>query len=156
MYATAYRPVEGATPVPRWSAKTTPGVSRMRPETMPGWLGERGRPGRETGNVGCITTLCGRGETNKVVVVNGEIMDPPDAAQLYEVVRGAVEPPATTVEIDLDGVNLFGAAGIRALLEAEQEASRLGCSVSVVAASPLVRRVLQVTSLTERFRLPEG
>jgi len=91
-----------------------------------------------------------------VVVVNGEIMDPPDAAQLYEVVRGAVAPPATTVEIDLDGVNLFGAAGIRALLEAEQEASRRGCSVSVVAASPLVRRVLQVTSLTERFGLAEG
>lgn len=96
------------------------------------------------------------GTLTRQVVVAGEILDPSDASQLYEVICEAVRHRAKSVEVDLSGVELFGSVAINALLHAQQDAKRLGCAVTVVAASPLVRRVLEITDLTEVLGLPEG
>jgi anti-anti-sigma factor len=90
------------------------------------------------------------------IVVEGEVIDPPDGSQLYEVICEAVHCRAKSVEVDLSGVDLFGSEGLNALVHAHQDAKRLGCLISVSAVSPLVRRVFEVTRLTELFGLEQG
>jgi len=102
-----------------------------------------------------ITTQ-GDGTPTQRVVVTGEVLDPPDASQLYDAICETVGQLAKRVEVDLSGVELFGSQAINALLHARQDAERLGCEVTVVAASPLVRKVLEVTALTEILGLDEG
>ena len=89
----------------------------------------------------------------KRVVVKGEVLDPDHASELYAAICREVKHRAKVVEVDLSGVELFGCAGINALLKARHEAEILGCVVTVVAASQLVRRVLEITSLTELLGL---
>jgi anti-anti-sigma factor len=102
-----------------------------------------------------ITTL-GDGSPT-LIVVEGEVMDPPQATELYEAICAAVKKGRVeAVEVDLGGVDLFGSLGINALLHARQEAQHLGCSVTVVAASAIVRRVLEITGLSELLGLGEG
>jgi len=48
------------------------------------------------------------GTLTTLVVVTGEVLDPPDASQLYEAVCDAVRHQVKSVEIDLAGVELFG------------------------------------------------
>jgi stage II sporulation protein AA (anti-sigma F factor antagonist) len=99
-----------------------------------------------------ITTRGGGGLT-RLVVVTGEVVDPPHATQLYEAICEEVHHRAKTVEVDLSGVELFGSQAINGLLHAYQDAKRLGCAVTIVSASPFVRRVLEITDLTDLFGL---
>jgi anti-anti-sigma factor len=102
-----------------------------------------------------ITTRSDGTPTTRLVVT-GEVLEAPDASPLYDAVCDAVRQRAKSVEVDLAGVELFGSQAINALLQARQDAKRLGCAVTVVATSPLVRRVLEITALTEILGLPEG
>jgi len=102
-----------------------------------------------------ITTLSD-GSLTRQVVVEGEVVDPPQASEVYEAICLAVKHGAKTVEVDLTGVDLFGSAGINALLKVRHVAERLGCTVIVVGASRLVRRVFEVTNLTELLVIDEG
>jgi len=90
------------------------------------------------------------------LVAEGEIVDPPDEAELHDAICAAVKQHATEVLIDLTGVAFMGSVGLNALVRAHCEAKRLGCTVTVVGVSPLVRRVLEVTDLAELFGLDEG
>jgi anti-anti-sigma factor len=100
-----------------------------------------------------ITT---RGELpSRRVVVDGDLVDPTDGDQLYDAICREVRAQAASVELDLSGVELFGSTAINGLLKANQDAQRQGCLVIIVAASPLVRRVLEITSLTNVFRVHE-
>jgi len=87
-----------------------------------------------------ISTLSD-GTSVERIVVEGEVVDPADALELYEAICWAVRRRAEAVEVDLAGVDLFGSVGINALLQGRQEAQNLGCSITVVAASAIVRRV---------------
>ena len=80
-----------------------------------------------------------------VVVVEGEVADPSDETLLYDAVCAAVKDGPIAVHVDLADVPYLGSVGINALIRACQEASRLGSEVTVVAASPLVRQVLEIT-----------
>jgi anti-anti-sigma factor len=101
-------------------------------------------------------TIPGDGGPTRLVVVTGEVVDPPHGTQLYEAICEQVHHRAKTVEVDLSGVDLFGSEAINALLHAYQDAKRLGCAVRVVAASPFVHRVLEITDLTELLGLGQG
>jgi anti-anti-sigma factor len=90
----------------------------------------------------------------RVLVVEGEIADPPHADQLYDAICATVKRGATVVELDLTAVPYLTSIGISALLRARQEALALNCVVKVVAASQLVRRTLEVTELTGLLGLP--
>ena len=102
-----------------------------------------------------ITTVGGDG-TTLLVAVAGEVADPPDADSLYEAISAAVRQGASAVEVDLSDVEILTSVGISALLRTKAEASEVGCSLRVVAASPFVRRVFDVTDLAGHFGLEEG
>ena len=102
-----------------------------------------------------ITTVGGHG-TTLLVKVAGEVADPPDADSLYEAISAEVRHRASAVEVDLSDVEILTSVGITALLKANAEASERGCPLSVVVASPIVRRVLEVTQLAGHFGLDEG
>jgi anti-anti-sigma factor len=102
-----------------------------------------------------ISTVGGETPT-RLVVVKGEVVDPPDGTQLYEAICVEVHGRAKVVEVDLSDVEMLGSAGLNALLHAYQDAKRLGCTVTVVAASPFVRRVFGITDLIELLGLPPG
>ena len=89
------------------------------------------------------------------VVAEGEIVDPPDEAQLHDEVCAAVRQHATEVLVDLTGVRLIGSAGLNALVRAHDEAECLGCGIAVVGATGVVRRAFEITSLTELFGMDE-
>jgi anti-anti-sigma regulatory factor len=59
------------------------------------------------------------------------------------------------VEVDRSAVDLFGSVGINALLKARQEAGIIGCAVTVIAASAIVRKVLEITCLTKLLGLDQ-
>jgi anti-anti-sigma factor len=88
-----------------------------------------------------------------LLALDGEVIDPPQGSELYEAICRVVKRRAKAVEVDLSSVELFGSAGINALLRARHEAEIVGCAVTVVAASQIVRRVLEITSLTELLGL---
>jgi anti-sigma B factor antagonist len=88
-----------------------------------------------------------------VVVVEGEVADPPDETQLYDAICAAVKDGPIAVHVDLTNVPYLGSVGINALIRASQDASRLGSELTVVAASPLVRQVLEATGCSELLGL---
>ena len=102
-----------------------------------------------------ITTRSDHGAA-RLVVVTGEVIDPPHASRLYDALCQQVHDQAETVQVDLAGVELFGAQAVNALLQAYQDAKCLGCALSVVAASPLVRRMLEIAQVIDLFGLDEG
>jgi len=102
-----------------------------------------------------INTVGGHG-TTLLVKVAGEVADPPDADVLYEAISTEVREGAFAVEVDLSDVDLLASVGISALLQAKAEASELGCPLCVVAASPIVRRVFEVTDLVGYLGLDDG
>jgi anti-sigma B factor antagonist len=103
-----------------------------------------------------ITTV-GDGSRPTLVFVEGEVIDPTHGTALYDAICAAVKKGRPgAVEVDLSGVDLLGSVGINALLQARQEAQNLGCTVTLVAASAIVRRVLDITGLSELFGLAEG
>jgi hypothetical protein len=101
-----------------------------------------------------VTAVDGGGD-RRVLVVEGDVIDPPHAAELYDALCAHVRAGASAVDVDLSAVELFGAAGVTGLMRARVEATRVGCAVSVVAASNLARRVLEVADVAEALRLPE-
>ena len=102
-----------------------------------------------------ITTVGGQG-TTLLVKVAGEVADPPDADSLYDAISTEVRQGAFAVEVDLSDVEILTSVGITALLKAKTEAAQRGCPLSLVAASPIVHRVLEVTRLLEHFGLEPG
>lgn len=115
---------------------------------------QRASPGEGRCTMPKIVALGGP-RTPNLVVVEGDVIDPGDGPALHEAICSAVRGRATSVEVDLSGVELFGSIGISALLEAKGEANAAGCALTVVATSPIVRRVLEITGLVEWFGLHE-
>jgi len=102
-----------------------------------------------------ITTVGGRG-TALLVKVAGEVADPPDGDSLYDAISVEVRRGAFAVEVDLTDVEILTSVGITALLKAKAEAAEHGCPLRVIAASPIVRRVLEITDLVGHFGLEPG
>jgi anti-anti-sigma factor len=102
-----------------------------------------------------ITTVGGHG-TGLLVKVAGEVADPPDADSLYEAICTEVRQGASAVDVDLSDVEILTSLGIKALLSAKAASAEVGCPLAIVAASPIVRRVLEVTRLLGHFGLDEG
>jgi len=102
-----------------------------------------------------INTVGGHG-TALLVKVAGEVADPPDADSLYEAISTEVRQGAFAVEVDLSDVEILTSVGISALLKAKAEGADRACPLRVVAVSPIVRRVLEVTDLCGHFGLEPG
>jgi anti-anti-sigma factor len=105
-----------------------------------------------------VLDLCTRWSDSATakVVAKGEIVDPPDEAELHGTICAAVKQRATEVLVDLTAVRFIGSVGLNALVRAHKEAEILGCNVGVVGATGVVRRVFEITTLTELFGMGEG
>jgi anti-anti-sigma factor len=53
--------------------------------------------------------------------------------------------------VDLAGVTWFGVSGLIALIDVQEVAVATGVSVRIAGAAPSVRRLVELTGLTERF-----
>ena len=97
------------------------------------------------------------GRTPAVVVVQGEVVDPQDESQLYDAICAAVTGEASVVHVDLSSVPFMGSVGINAMIRASAAAARMGCEVTVIAASRRVREILEVTGCADLLGVsPKG
>ncbi|MGW0177968.1 STAS domain-containing protein [Nocardia sp. NPDC003345] len=81
------------------------------------------------------------------VGVAGEV-DINTAPRLHEALTSAIGRRPQVLIVDLSQVEFFDSSGLKVLLGIRREAMDVR-----VAASPAVRRVIEVTGLTEHFRL---
>jgi anti-sigma B factor antagonist len=84
----------------------------------------------------------------QVVVLSGEL-DSSNAALLKERVASIPSQPARRLIFDLTGLRFMDSAGIAVLIDAAAKAS----SVSLHNPSPIVRRVLEITGLSNVFSI---
>ena len=89
-------------------------------------------------------------ESERTVVVRGEVdLDSSDQLSrvLTETVAALDEGPSVCLHLDLDGVGYMDSTGLRAVLMARDELLQRGGSLDVVAASAIVRRLIEITGL---------
>jgi anti-sigma B factor antagonist len=84
----------------------------------------------------------------QVVVLTGEL-DTSNAALLQERMASIPSQPAQRLIFDLADLRFMDSAGIAVLIGAATKAS----SVSVLNPSPIVRRVLEITGLSDVFSI---
>jgi anti-anti-sigma factor len=84
------------------------------------------------------------------VSVAGEL-DAASAGELEEALS-AQSLAGTMIELDLGEVSFIDSSGLRALLVAQQAATDAGGSLVLVATTPAVDRLLELTGLNETFR----
>jgi anti-sigma B factor antagonist len=84
----------------------------------------------------------------QVVVLSGEL-DSSNAASLKERVASIPPRPAQSLIFDLTGLRFMDSAGIAVLIGAAAKAS----SVSLRNPSPIIRRVLDATGLSNMFSI---
>jgi anti-anti-sigma factor len=84
----------------------------------------------------------------QVVVLSGEL-DSSSAASLQERMAAIPPPSAQRLIFDLAGLRFMDSAGIAVLLGAAEKAS----SVSLRNPSPIIRRVLEITGLSNVFSI---
>jgi anti-anti-sigma factor len=88
-----------------------------------------------------------RGDGEVRLLLDGEL-DPHSAPLLLERVRGAVVwCPDGTLVLELGGVTFIDSSGIRVLIEAKQAMEAGGGRLELANATPVTRRLLQITGL---------
>jgi len=88
--------------------------------------------------------------SERTVVVRGEVdLDSSDQLSrvLTETVAALGDGPSVRLHLDLDGVGYMDSTGLRAVLMARDELLQRGGSLDVVAASAIVRRLIEITGL---------
>jgi anti-anti-sigma factor len=87
-----------------------------------------------------------------LVTVTGEL-DIAATPELSTVLLIAAESPGSTVVLDLGGVDFIDSTALGTLLKAGAEIESSGKTLRVVCAGGPVRRLLEMTNLTNRFQL---
>ena len=98
------------------------------------------RPRPSTGNGALRVALEGELDLSSVAVLERAVDDAVASAKR-----------SGTVELDLEGVSFMDSAGLRGLLSARQRADAAGRWLRVVAATPAVWRVLELTRTATLF-----
>ncbi len=88
------------------------------------------------------------------VVVDGEI-DSTTALELGEGLRRALDDGASNLVVDCTAVTFIDSAGLSALLDAHRRAQTKFGSLVVRRPSPIVHRLLEMTSLTDELSVDE-
>lgn len=86
------------------------------------------------------------GETDLVLAVRGRL-DAESAGELRHAVAAEVRQGAHAITLDLVETTFLSSAGIRVLFETQREAREAGGDCHIGAASPSVRKVLELTRL---------
>jgi anti-sigma B factor antagonist len=90
--------------------------------------------------------------TTTTVTLHGEI-DIATARDLEERAAVLLRQPVDQLVLDLRGVPLVDSIGLAALVRISRHASTTDCTIALVNVQPVVRRVLQVTGLTEALNV---
>ena len=88
--------------------------------------------------------------SERTVVVRCEVdLDSSDqlSCVLTDTVAALGDGPSARLHLDLDGVGYMDSTGLRAVLMARDELLQRGGSLDVVAASAIVRRLIEITGL---------
>jgi anti-anti-sigma factor len=97
------------------------------------------------------TTIVRRAGTSATVQINGEI-DVHTAGELRMVLIGLAEEGRTDVVADFSGVRFCDAAGLGALVAANNRVREHGGTLRLAGVRPAQRRLLRITRLDELFR----
>ena len=81
------------------------------------------------------------------VVVRGEVDTA--TAGLVEAAWPEALEPGTPVEVDLSGVSFIDSSGLRSLVVGHKAAVAAGVGLTIVEPTTVVRRLLDITGLTE-------
>jgi anti-anti-sigma factor len=85
------------------------------------------------------------------ISITGDI----DRCTAYQVQQAVIQAlrqqRPTRIEVDLGGVGFLDSAGIRALVLSRADAEQVDCRLTLVNARPLVRQVLAIAGLLDRF-----
>ena len=77
--------------------------------------------------------------------------------QQFETALGKLEAgSADVIVVDLSGLDFMDSSGLRALVMADQRASKQGRRLAIVPGPPAVRRVFEITQLDGRLDLVES
>jgi len=87
------------------------------------------------------------------VAVIGEV-DLDSSLALAETLALAGARTAPVVSLDLTGVRYMDSTGLRAILEAKHDAERAGGNLTVIAASNIVRRLIEISGVAQLLGLP--
>ena len=85
-----------------------------------------------------------------LVTAKGEI-DASSSGALRSGVKDAITGGYKKVVLDMTGVSFMDSAGLRALIDSQSVAENAGATVTIEAASDVVKRLLEMTALTDRF-----
>jgi anti-anti-sigma factor len=88
------------------------------------------------------------------LLVRGEV-DLANGAEFSEAVRLLIRDARSLAVLDLGEIAFFGSTALAALI-AEDEIGRARGVELVVVASPMVRRVFEITALDDRFELRDS
>jgi anti-anti-sigma factor len=91
-------------------------------------------------------------ETGHLIAVTGEL-DLAATPELSTVLLMAARSPGSLVVLDLAGVEFIDSSALGTLLKAGGEVEAAGKRLRVVCAAGPVRRLLELTNLTNRFQL---
>jgi anti-sigma B factor antagonist len=96
----------------------------------------------------------GSGFGDSIIAVSGEI-DVATSPELSQAIHGALEQ-ATSITIDLSATTFIDSSGLGVLVSALKRARELGHeSVTLRGVQEPVRRVLEITGLTELFAVED-
>ena len=90
-----------------------------------------------------------------VITVSGEV-DLATAADLERALSEAMTgTEATTIEVDLAGVEFMDSAGLRVLVAARKQAEDAGRTLRLRSPHERVRRIIEITGLAAVFGITE-
>jgi anti-anti-sigma factor len=87
------------------------------------------------------------------VQITGEL-DISSAPKLITALHEVAQPPVRRVDLDCREVSFLDSTGLRALLVARNEATRVGVDLVLVDPSPNVSRVIEMTGLAGLLAAP--
>src|SRR5690348_7519444 len=85
-----------------------------------------------------------------LVTVAGEV-DAASSSALLSGVKDALSGGYKKVVLDMGGVSFIDSAGLRVLIDSQKLGENTGASVMIESASDVVKRLLEMTALTDRF-----
>jgi anti-anti-sigma factor len=98
-------------------------------------------------------TLCVQpGDYGTIVRVGGDV-DVSVAGPLQDLLLRAMRTHSPSLLLDLSGVSFMDCAGVRALLLIRRRAELRSGSVRLIAASPAVRRIIELVGMRDIFPL---
>jgi anti-anti-sigma factor len=124
------------------------------PRASPAATGVAGRT--QTAGEHCQMTISSPPGGERITIgMRGEV-DHAARQQVHDNLVKALDASQQGLDLDLADVSFWDCSALGALLEARQHAVTQGKSMTLLTASPIVRRVLDLTGTTSLFTAPAG